>query len=43
LSRPVLEPIERPVHWLSTVLFPGVRWPVREADHSLPFRSGVNA
>jgi hypothetical protein len=35
-SRPALGPNQPPTQWVSELLSPGVKRPVREADHLLP-------
>jgi hypothetical protein len=35
-SRPALGPTEPPIQWVPWALSLGVKWPEREADHSLP-------
>jgi hypothetical protein len=34
--RPAQGPIQPPIQWVPRALSPRVKWPVREADHSLP-------
>jgi hypothetical protein len=34
-SSPVLRPTQPPIQWVPWALFPGVKWPGREAYHSL--------
>jgi hypothetical protein len=35
-SKSVLEPTQPPIQLVSGILFPGVKWPGREANHSPP-------
>jgi hypothetical protein len=37
VSRPALESTHSPIQWVPVALFPGVKRPGREADHSAPF------
>jgi hypothetical protein len=39
--RPVLVPTQPPIHWVPGSLFPGVKRPRREADHSPPTSAEV--
>jgi hypothetical protein len=40
--RPALGPTQPPIQWLSGALSLGVKWPVHEADHSLPSSAEIN-
>jgi hypothetical protein len=40
-SRPALGPTQPPIQWVSGVLYPGVKRPGREADHSPPVSAEV--
>jgi hypothetical protein len=41
LSRPTLGPTQPPIEWVLRALSPGVKRPVREADHSPPSSAEV--
>jgi hypothetical protein len=41
-SRTALGPAQPPVKWVPRTLSLGVKWPVREADHSPPYSAEVN-
>jgi hypothetical protein len=41
MSRMVLGTTQPPVKWVTRALSLGVKWLVREADHSLPFSAKV--
>lgn len=34
--RPTLGPTQLPIQWVPQALFPGIKRPMREADHSCP-------
>jgi hypothetical protein len=36
VSRQALEPTQPPIQWVPRALSLGIKWPGREADHSLP-------
>jgi hypothetical protein len=40
-SRPALGSTQPPIQWVPEALSPGVKRPVREADHSLPISAEV--
>jgi hypothetical protein len=40
-SRPVLGPTQPPIQWVPGALSLGIKWPGREADHSLPSSAEV--
>jgi hypothetical protein len=40
-SRPALGSTQPPIQWVPGSLSPGVKWPGREADHSLPASTEV--
>jgi len=42
-SRPVLGPIQPPIHWVPRSIYSGVKRPWRVADHSPPSYDQVNA
>jgi hypothetical protein len=35
-SRPVLGPTQTTIHWVLGAIYPGIKWPGPEADHSPP-------
>jgi hypothetical protein len=41
-SRPALRPNLPPIHWIPRAGSLGLKWPERDADHSLPSVIGVN-
>jgi hypothetical protein len=40
-SKPVLGPTQLLIKWLPGAVFPGVKRPGREANHSAPYNAGV--
>jgi hypothetical protein len=40
-SRPVLEPTQPPIPWITRALFPGIKRPRREGDHPPPTTAEV--